>query len=56
MDMAETDSDRAAYRLNAKNTTMKRRELLPRDVDSSHLYPALVEGGDGKREVRNGIH
>lgn len=51
MDMVETDGDKVTNFCRAEKEPVKKRDLLPKNVDSSYLYPALVEGGDGNREV-----
>ena len=52
MDTAGTDGDMVT---RVEKTSKKKRELLPKNVDSSHLYPALVEGSDGNRDVKDGL-
>ena len=51
MDTAGTDGDMVTKPWRVEKTSKKKRELLPKNVDSSHLYPALVEGSDGNRDV-----
>lgn len=55
MDTAGTDGDMVTKPWRVEKTSKKKRELLPKNVDSSHLYPALVEGSDGNRDVKDGL-